>query len=314
MKDLKFSTSPSHINKMLWEGSVTKIDSASDGAPCGSDGRRVVFSRKAVETKCNTLSQMPLNCVWPDGWFDNPANTMSGHDQDNIIGYISEAWVEGNDLMAKGVVWKDNFPDIAFMIVNGKESMGFSVECYINDTHDGEDDGFLYVDDLTFVGCAMLWKNTAAFSGTYIRELVAQRKDDVGMTKEEIQGLFSEALVEFGKVVDTKVSEVVAKFEKVNTDIEALACGLAETKDILKSQTEVVTNETIEQLKASNEELTNKVAELEASNEPQRQTAQFSVMPKFEKEVEEKVKEINASDAPMVDKFARLLKNRFSTN
>lgn len=314
VSELKFSTSPSHVNKMTWEGVVTKIAQPSDGAPGGANGQRTVFTQECIINNYLTLNQMPLNCTFPDGWFADGTDVFTGHG-DMIIGYIEDTWVNGNNLMAKGVIWKLNFPDIAFMIVNGKSALGFSIEAMVNDYHDGESDGFLYIDDMTFVGCALLWQSTAAFGSTQLTQLVAQRKDGIKLSKEELQALFAEALVQFSATVDSKIESITAGFAKINEQIEQLAMGVVEVNSIVKAQKEEVISEEVtilksevEQLKAEKETLEGKVVELEASKqEPERKTLQFgAVIEKFEKvqtEIDKK--------QPLVNQMAQILANKF---
>lgn len=235
MSNLKFSLSESHPNKMVIEGCITKINSASDGAPCGSDGKRIVFTQDSINKNYQSFELMPVNCTFPDGWFGDGTEVFTGHGSTNI-GVIQKVWPEGEDLMAQIIVWKMLFPDISFMAVNGKDSLGFSIEVLADQTHDDNDNGFLYIDEFTGTGCAMLWKNTAAFSGTYIRELVAslqnkKAKDDVNMNEEQMKVLLD------GFVANIK-AEVGESISKVNEEMGKLALGLAETQESLKAQAE----------------------------------------------------------------------------
>lgn len=256
MSDLKFSLSESHPNKMIIEGCITKIAQASTAAPCGSDGRQIVFTREAVDKNYKTYEMMPVNCSFPEDWDWSPGTEVfTGHGSMNI-GVMEKVWPEGEDLMAKVVVWKALFPDISFMTINAKDSLGFSIECTADKTHDGTEDGFMYIDEFTGLGCAMLFKNTAAFSGTYIRELVASlnkptEKVEDNMNEEQMKALLAGLLDNFKtelkasvesmeSKVDTMVTEVKAEVEKANGEIATLAVSLAETKEELKASKPVV--------------------------------------------------------------------------
>jgi hypothetical protein len=316
-------TSPSHINKMLWTGSITKVDEPSDGSPGGSEGKRVVFTKKCAMENVSTFNQMPLNCTFAEGWFEDATDVLSGHG-DKIIGYIEETWVEGNDIMAKGVIWKNKFPDVAFMVVNGKQSLGFSVELYADEVHDGEEDGFLYVDKFTGTGCAILWQNTCAFGSTRITELVAKKETD-SMDKEQIKAMVDEfapsVALAFAEAMGEKFAELALKFETTNTQIEQLAMSIVELKaskeeqvvePVIEASSEpvvepVVDSEEVVALKAQ-------IEELKASKEPQRQTAQFaSVVSKFADFGKDKVAEINANaNLSTQAKFAEILKTKFA--
>jgi hypothetical protein len=245
MSNLKFSLSETHVNKMVIEGCITQIGVPSTGAPCGSDGKKIVFTQESVDANISTFDMMPVNCTFPEGcdWSWSPGTEVfTGHGETNI-GVIEKAWSEGTDLMAKMVVWKALFPDIAFMAINGQAALGFSIECNANKTHDGIDDGYLYIDDFTGLGTAMLWKNTAAFEGTYIRELVANKqKDGNEMTEEQMKALLDAMMIEVKasvaevkSSVETMVTEVKAEVDKANTQVEALAVGLVETREEIKA-------------------------------------------------------------------------------
>lgn len=241
---------------MMVVGCITKIDEASTYAPCGTDGKRVVFTRESVEKCYKSYIGMPVNCTFPDWLFGEGTEVFTGHGDINI-GCIEDCWIEGNDLMAKICIWKNTFPDIGFMVYNGAEALGFSVECYTNDSHqDDTQDGYVYVDEFTGVGCAMLWKNSAAFQDTYIRELAASRKKVDNLNKEELQGLLSEMFAG----LDTKFAEIKASVDAIDTKVEAQATELqasvdakiTEVKASIDAQTEqakVVIEASVEQLK-----------------------------------------------------------------
>ena len=251
MSNLKFSLSETHPNKMIIEGCITKIAQASTAAPCGSDGKKIVFTKEAIDKCYKTYEMMPVNCTFPADFDWSPGTeVLTGHGSTNI-GVMEKVWPEGEDLMAKVVVWKALFPDISFMTVNAKDSLGFSIECYPDKTHESPEDGFMYIDEFTGLGCAMLFKNTAAFSGTYIRELVASLnkpkvKVEDNMNEEQMKALLAGLLDNFKtelkasvesmeSKVDTMITEVKAEVDKANKQVEDLAVSLAETKEELKA-------------------------------------------------------------------------------
>jgi hypothetical protein len=244
MSKLKFSLSETHPNKMVITGCLFKIGSPSDGAPCGSDGKKIVFTQQSVMDNYATYDMMPVNCIFPEDFEWSPGtDVFTGHGETNI-GVIEKTWIDGEDLMATMIVWKAIFPDISFMTINAKDSLGFSIECFPDETHDGADDGYLYIDKFTGLGAAMLFKNTAAFSGTYIKNLVASLqtnlniKDDVNMTPDEMKQCMKDAMSEMMQEMvdgmDTKVAasitEVNAEVVKVNAQVEALALNLVEVQ------------------------------------------------------------------------------------
>lgn len=170
MSNITISTDP---NKMFITGCITKIGSPSDGAPCGSDGKRVMFTPESIEACGQTWVSSPLNAestAEADWWWENP---LSGHSDVNI-GTITKVWTEDDNCMAKLVVWKDKYPEIADLIVCGMASLGFSIECYSTKEHDA--DGITVIDEFEGCGCAILWKAKAAFEDTFISQLAAARQ------------------------------------------------------------------------------------------------------------------------------------------
>lgn len=197
------SISSSHPNKMIITGCICTVGELSAHAPCGSGGRQVVIMQQAAQDNVKSFEGTPVNCIFSD-WF--PEDCLTGHDERQTIGNITSAWIDGNKIMAEVVVWKQNYPDIAFMILNAQEALGFSIEANINSYHN-EGENIEIIDGFTGTGCAILWKKCAAFGeATYIKELAAsiykkKGKGDVDMTQEEMKQL-SEMIA---KAVDEKV-------------------------------------------------------------------------------------------------------------
>ena len=302
MTDLKFSVSPTHCNKMTWEGCITKLGSPSDGAPGGANGHRVVITQEAGFANHKTFEGMPLNCTFGEGFFGSGEDVFTGHG-DLIIGYIEKSWVDGDELMASGYIWKNNFPEVAFQTINAKNSLGFSVEMFCDEVEFGKEDDFAYIKGFTGVGCAMLFSECAAFGETYIKELVAKRmKGEVeSMNKEELQIAITAAVE---AVANTLAENFVAKFS-------ALEDAIANLDGKLEAQKEAVVTEEVEALKAENEALKAEKETLEQSvtevtaakealeaekadlelklqGEPQRKTAENigAILTKFGKETE----------------------------
>jgi hypothetical protein len=308
IQDLQFTTTQSHINKMEWTGCVTLLDSPSDGPPGGAGGMCVVFDSVGVTNKCQTMVGMGLNCEWPDGWFAAPEYALTGHDERFKIGYVSDCWVEGNKLMAKGVIWKRDFDDISFMIQNGKDALGFSVECMVDEYKEAED-GNLHVTDMTFTGVALLWKNTAAFEGTQLMELVANRhkkneKEVDKMNEEQIKALMEGFMAQFSQVVTTAVSAVEAKIDANKVEMDAKLAEVEGKLEAAKVEPIVV---------ASAEPLAVVAAAATVVETPK--ALSLATAGKFdgEKTIEQKFEEIDArKDLSIVDKIAMKHNIRFA--
>ena len=274
MDKLQFSMSDvninsSHPNKMYITGCVSTVGEASESAPCGSDGKQVIISKQAADANVNSFVGTPVNCSYSD-WF--PEDCMTGHDARNTIGCIDSAWVDGNKLMAKIVVWKQNFPDIAYMIFNAQEALGFSIEANITDWTDSDE--YETIDGFTGTGCAILWKKCAAFGdATYIKELVAQAaklkhssgkgKEDVEMTKEEMDKIVAGVSASVEAAVDKKFKEL--KVDELKASVDDVKEAQAKFSEQFKAKEEIETEKVVEAKEAKAEASeSDKVAKLQA--------------------------------------------------
>lgn len=312
-------------HKMIITGCITQIGKASTGSPCGAQGKRVVFTPESIEACAQSFVGMPLNCTYPEGWCGEGTDLFTNHGRVNI-GYIREVHAEGENLMAELVVWKEKFPDEAYMILNGVDALGFSVEWYAMKTH--EDEELVYMDEFEGCGCAILWQNCAAFGDTFIERLAAakeQNRSDVEMTKEEMK----ELMAEFQAGVESAMAEKLKEIADAQAEIKASLESKANAEDVEGIKAE------IEAAKSATEEVQGKVEAMEAAKEqeepekepegevePVKAAAEEIPAPKAgqgvvpnpnvgEDDKATKVAEINASDtmSPM-DKLREITKLR----
>ncbi len=74
-----------HPNRVAFEGMLTLVDAASDKAPAGARGHRVMLTREAAEKALPSLLGMAVD--YRPGW--------DGHDARRKIGLLTEANVVG---------------------------------------------------------------------------------------------------------------------------------------------------------------------------------------------------------------------------
>lgn len=230
-KNIKFDASDievqSSTNKMYIIGCIATIDTASQGPPCGADGHNLVISKKSVDKCAASFKGMPINCVF-ETWGYSPAN-FTGHGEpgyDLYFGYLEDVWAQDSKLMAKIVVWKDAFPELAFTIINAQRSLGFSVELYPTQLHEAENGDYI-LDEFEGVGCALLWRKCAAFGeDTYIEKLIAslakKGNGDADMTEKEMKDLAALISAEVNKAVDEKIGALgIDKLQAAVDEIKA---------------------------------------------------------------------------------------------
>ena len=91
-----------HPNRLPFEGCLTLVDVASDKAPSGARGHRVVLTRAAAEAALPSLLGMAVD--YKAGW--------DGHDARQKCGIITSASLEGQKLMVEGYLFARDFPEI----------------------------------------------------------------------------------------------------------------------------------------------------------------------------------------------------------
>lgn len=325
LSDVSMSTEK---HKMIIRGCITKVGSPSTGAPCGNGGKLAVFTPESVAACADSFVGMPLNCTYPDGFFADGTEMFTNHGDTNI-GYIRSVYVKDDNLMAEMVVWKEKFPDEAYMILNGMDALGFSVEWYATQTH--EDDECVYMDEFEGCGCAILWKNCAAFSDTFIETLAAakEKRSDSEMTNEEKEAFIEEVCAKVQDAVNASIDERVEKIEAAQEQLgKDVAAVKAAAEEAGKATDEVIgeVKASIEAMK-SEQEATKAAQEQEADEKDDEavEAAEEKIpAPKAGQHVEEnpvlaaddekakKLDEVMASSMSLNEKIKEITKIRFA--
>jgi hypothetical protein len=154
-----------HPNRLPFEGVLTLVDVASDKAPSGARGHRVILTREAAETALPSLLGMAVD--YKAGW--------DGHDARQKCGIITSAEMDGQKLTVAGYLFARDFPEFA----SGPDSragsmaaaggaMGMSYE--LADAHVADMRAPVWsLTRATFTGAAILLREKAAYRGTSFR-------------------------------------------------------------------------------------------------------------------------------------------------
>ena len=154
-----------HPNRLPFEGCLTLVDVASDKAPSGARGHRVVLTRAAAEAALPSLLGMAVD--YKAGW--------DGHDARQKCGIITSASLEGQKLMVEGYLFARDFPEIEQKVACEQEEMpasarhmGMSYE--LADAHVADMRASIWtLTRATFTGAAILLRDKAAYRGTSFR-------------------------------------------------------------------------------------------------------------------------------------------------
>src|SRR3984957_5435988 len=146
-----------HPNRLPFEGVLTLVDVASDKAPNGAKGHRVVLTRAAAEAALPSLLGMAVD--YKAGW--------DGHDARQKCGIITAAEVDGKRLLVEGYLFARDFPEMEAKIqVEG--AMGMSYE--LADAHVADMRAQVWtLTRATFTGAAILLREKAAYRSTSFR-------------------------------------------------------------------------------------------------------------------------------------------------
>src|SRR2546423_14055586 len=91
-----------HPNRAGFRGVLTVVDAASQRAPSGSGGRRVLLPKKVAEAALPSLLGMALDY----------APSFDRHDVRRKVGVITSAEVVGTYLEVGGYLYARDFPEI----------------------------------------------------------------------------------------------------------------------------------------------------------------------------------------------------------
>lgn len=132
-----------------FEGVLTFVDQPSDRPPSGSRGRRVILTRIAAEAALDSLIGSPINRRYD----------LEGHDQNAVIGKITEAWLDKKGkLRVKGDVEEDML---------GKIPRGLGMSYEIKNASIEDMRRIVWtIYKCNFVGAAVLKRHKAAYGST----------------------------------------------------------------------------------------------------------------------------------------------------
>jgi hypothetical protein len=152
-----------HPNRLPFEGVLTLVDVASDRAPSGARGHRVILTRAAAEAALPSLLGMAVD--YKAGW--------DGHDARQKCGIITSAELDGRRLTVAGFVFSRDFPEIEQRLAEAAhpdraDGMGMSYE--LAEAHVADMRAQIWtLTQATFTGAAILLRDKAAYRETSFR-------------------------------------------------------------------------------------------------------------------------------------------------
>lgn len=198
---LDVPATPGHPNKMPFTGILTRIDEPSDQPPEGSGGHRILIPKAVAEQALPSLLGMAI---------DNKAD-LTGHDNQNKIGVITEAHIDGNAIKVAGFIYAKDFPQAYASIKAEQAKLGMSYECDAA-VEDPKADPWV-ATYVIFTGAAVLQKHLAAYTTTSLaasQEADAMTPEELKKLNESISALSASVAAIAGEVKELKAKSLAA--------------------------------------------------------------------------------------------------------
>lgn len=148
-----------HPNRVPFEGVLTVVNTASDKAPAGARGHRVMLTSEAAQKALPSLLGMAVD--YRPGW--------DGHDARRKIGLLTEANLIGKKLVVRGYLYARDFPEVGKAIqAHSPNALGMSYELADARVEDMRAEVWK-LTRVTFTGAAILLREKAAYRETSFR-------------------------------------------------------------------------------------------------------------------------------------------------
>lgn len=313
-QSLSAMTSADNPDVLSFSATVAFVDTPTDATPHGGyEGYSTIIASENLDF--SSLVGSGVNVAYSEWW---AGYNFKGHDRQNKIGVVDEAWLEGNEVKVKGHIWKSDFPEIADTIECAKESLGASVEVYFEGLKTDSTTKTITGLSGHFTGVALLYKSKAAFKKTSIMCSAMDTEGDNYTMNEEIKLALEEQSKAFDEKLNSAIEKMTGMIEQLSAKPEEKT-DEPEQKDTTPEQDFSAIGESISKaiadgFKGLKEELAAGVApkeEVPAGKEPGRKTEQdFSSIENphhkdGKKSLQELSAEIDAMDISPAEKWNR---------
>lgn len=207
-----------HPNRAPFHGVLTLVDAASDRAPSGARGRRVLLPAAVAEAALPSLLGMALDYT--------PA--LDGHDARRKAGVITAAEIVGRELRVRGFLYARDFPEVVAALAEPGGRLGLSYEVADAEIADVRAAVWRFTR-VTFTGAAILRRDRAAYEQTSITLGESTMAKDQMMDPQVIAALagpierVAAAAVAVSALlerVEAQQEEFAAKIEKIVAAVE----------------------------------------------------------------------------------------------
>jgi len=242
-----------HPNRIPFRGVLTQVGIASQRPPAGARGHRVILARTAAEAALASLIGMALDYT----------PKLDGHDARMKVGIITAAEIVGPELRIEGYLFGRDFPDLLRELNSPAAKLGMSYELADARVEDVRAE-IWKLTEVTFTGAAILKREKAAYSNTFI-EIAKMRTGETKpmgtqSDKQKTEQLIavSQRMAEVAEALSATVATMQAQHDELSAKIERIVAAVENppsdetSSDAFRAR--------ITELEAANSELTEKLA------------------------------------------------------
>lgn len=231
-----------HPNRAAFHGVLARLDEASDRPPAGARGKRVLLKRSAAERALESLIGMAVD-VTPK---------LDGHDSRRKAGVITRAWIDGQDLKVAGHIFVRDFPEVMTELRRRGAEMGLSYE--VSDARVKDAGAAVWeLSEVTFTGAAMLRRDKAAYSKTWVKTGEAEERKMEEMAERMVTAAeaMSAVVERLQAQMDEKIERIVAAVEDASLE-KRVAELEAENTQLRRASARKTVPATVTQMLAKN--------------------------------------------------------------
>ncbi|HUS19503.1 MAG TPA: hypothetical protein VMZ25_07615 [Terriglobales bacterium] len=229
-----------HPNRIPFKGVLTQVDVASQRAPAGARGRRVILTRQAADAALPSLIGMGLDYT----------PKLDGHDARLKVGLITGAEIVGTQLQIEGYIYGRDFPELMLELNSPNAPLGMSYELADARVEDVRATVWR-LTEVIFTGAAILRRDKAAYADTSITIKNTGVTNNMDKQKTEQLIAVSQRMADVAEALSATVASMQAQHEELSVKIERIVAAVEQDSSL---------RERLAELEKTNGELTEKLA------------------------------------------------------
>lgn len=222
---------PKMGNRSPFKGVLFRVDEPSEAIPAKGPGLPLYIPQSVALSLQGKVAGLPLDA----------ADNLSSHDDENIVGVMMSASIEGSDFVVEGQLWPNSRAAKVQSIAAARDELGMSLT---GDAigHHAEVDGrqVFWVDALELKGANILYSEKATFQKTRLIEASGVSAADL----EADSHIAAAATYNSDSLGDNPMSDALIKqlADQIKSSLEAVA-GVGKAVEDISTRLEVIEGE-----------------------------------------------------------------------